>query len=49
MRDPDTICSDLEPEFHHILEYIQTCSSKKRPDYKYIKKSLKSILDRNKW
>jgi hypothetical protein len=46
-REPDTLCNDLEPEFHTILTYIQSCSSKKRPDYKYIKKNLHAIKERN--
>ena len=46
-RDPDTLCADLEPEFNTMLTYIQTCSSKKRPDYKYIKKQLLAIKERN--
>ena len=46
-RDPDTLCADLEPEFNTMLNYIQTCSSKKRPDYKYIKKQLLAIKERN--
>jgi hypothetical protein len=40
MRDPDTLCTDLDPEFNLILSYLATCSHKLRPDYRYIKKHL---------
>ena len=30
-----------------ILTYIQSCSSKKKPDYKYIKRGLVAIKERN--
>lgn len=47
MRDPDQLCADLEPEFNTILTYVQNFPSKKRPDYKYIKKCLLAIKERN--
>ena len=48
-RDPDTLCADLEPEFNIMLTYLQSCSSRKRPDYRYIKKNLLAIKDRYKF
>ncbi|CDW87272.1 UNKNOWN [Stylonychia lemnae] len=46
-RDPDTLCTDLDPEFNSMLSYIQSCSAKQKPDYRYIKKQLQTIKDRN--
>eukprot|EP00347_Sterkiella_histriomuscorum_P016337 403353577 len=46
-RDPDTLCADLEPEFVAMLSYIQSCGGKNRPDYRYLKKQLLAIKDRN--
>jgi hypothetical protein len=45
-RDPDTLCAGMEPEFNTMLTYILSSSSKKRPDYRYIKKNLSAIKDR---
>lgn len=49
MRDPDTLCADLDPEFNAILSYLHSFSNKnqRKPDYRYIKKSLTSIKERN--
>ena len=47
MRDPDTLCADLDPEFNIILSYLNSFNAKKRPDYRYIKGQLMSIKTRN--
>ncbi len=48
MRDPDTLCSDLDPEFNLILSYLNTINNaKKRPDYRYVKRQLMNIKERN--
>ena len=46
-RDPETLCANLDTEFITILTYIYSCSSKKRPDYRYIKKNLLAIKERH--
>jgi hypothetical protein len=47
MRDPDTLCADLDPEFNIILSYLNSFNAKKRPDYRYIKRQLLTIKERN--
>ena len=47
MRDPDTLCANLESEFQLILSYLSTCMGKKRPDYRYVKGQLNTIKTRN--
>lgn len=47
MRDPDTLCADLDHEFNAILSYLHSCGDKKKPDYRYIKSLLTEIKNRN--
>ena len=47
MRDPDTLCADLDPEFNIILSYLNSFNAKKRPDYRYVKRQLLNIKERN--
>eukprot|EP00347_Sterkiella_histriomuscorum_P024208 403331935 len=46
-RDPEELCAELEPEFQAMLTAIQNQSNKARPDYRFYKKSLTAIKERN--
>jgi len=47
MRDPDTLCQNLEPEFSYILQHVQQCKPSKRPDYWLVRSNLVSIQQRH--
>ena len=43
-READTLCANLEPEFGHILGYLQDkINHHSKPDYKFIYKSFNKL------
>ena len=47
-RNPYQLCQDMDAEFGQMLQYLQELSSKKRPNYRYLREQFEIIRERNK-
>lgn len=45
----DRLCSDLPDEFKQLFMYSRTLEFEDKPDYAYIKKLFKAVMDRENY